>query len=98
MDQELRIIQIHQQGFDIEPNIVVESGIHPSLHPNCHHQIVCAKFNLKIYYPPPYLREVWHYKEANADLIKRAISNFNWEKAFLTQILTRKSLFSTRRS
>ena len=72
LDQELRIIQIHQQGFDIEPNIVVESGIHPSLHPNCHYQIVCAKFNLKIYYPPPYLREVWHYKEANADLIKGA--------------------------
>ena len=24
----------------------------------------------------------WHYKEANTDLIKRTISNFNWEKAF----------------
>ena len=24
-----------------------------------------------------YLREVWHHKEANADLIKRAINNFN---------------------
>ena len=36
-----------------------------------------AKFNFKIYYLPPYLREVWHYKEANADLIKRAINNFN---------------------
>ena len=68
--------------FTSQPNIVVESGVHPSLHPNCHHQITFAKFNLKIYYPPPYLREVWHYKEANADLIKRAISNFNWEKAF----------------
>ena len=84
--------------FTSQPNIVVESGVHPSLHPNCHHQIIFAKFNLKIYYPPPYLREVWHYKEANADLIKRAISNFNWEKLFLTLILTRKSVFSTRRS
>ena len=35
-----------------------------------------AKFNLKINYPSPYLREVWHYKEANADLIKQAINNF----------------------
>ena len=34
-------------------NIVVESGVHPSLHPHCHHQIIFAKFNLKIYYPPP---------------------------------------------
>ena len=81
--------------FTSQPNIVVESGVHPSLHPNCHHQIIFAKFNLKIYYPPPYLREVWHYKEANADFIKRAISNFNWEKAFCdTNINKKVSLFN----
>ena len=79
--------------FTSQPNIVVESGVHPSLHPNCHHQFVFAKFNFKIYYPPPYLREVCHYKEANADLIKRAISNFNQKKLLLTLILTKKSLF-----
>ena len=81
--------------FTSQPNIVVESCVHPSLHPNCHHQIIFAKFNLKIYYPPPYLREVWHYKEANADLIKGAISNFNWEKAFSdTNINEKVSLFN----
>ena len=26
----------------------MESGVHSSLHPNCHHQITYAKFNLKI--------------------------------------------------
>ena len=53
-----------------------------------------AIFNLKIYYPRPYLTEVWHYKEANADLIKRAINNFNWEKAFPnTNINEKVSLF-----
>ena len=81
--------------FTSQPNIVVESGVHPSLHRNCHHQIIFAKFNLKIYYPPPYLREVWHYKEANADLIKRAISSFKWEKAFSnTNINEKVSLFN----
>ena len=81
--------------FTFQPNIVVESGVDPSLHPNCHHQIMFAKFNLKIYYPPPYLREVWDYKEANADLINRAISNFNWEKAFSnTNINEKVSLFN----
>ena len=81
--------------FTSQPNIVIESGVHPSLHPNCHHQIIFVKFNLKIYYPPPYLREVWHYKKANADLIKRAISNFNWEKAFSnTNINEKVSLFN----
>ena len=45
----------------------MESGVHSSLHPNCHHQIVFAKINLKIYYPPPYEREIWHYEKANAE-------------------------------
>ena len=79
--------------FTSQPNIVVESGVYPSLHPNCHHQIIFAKFNLKIYYPPPYLREVWHYKEANTDLIKQAISNFNKEKAFSNTNINKKVSF-----
>ena len=32
--------------FNFQPNILIESGVHPSLHPNCHNQIVFAKFNL----------------------------------------------------
>ena len=42
--------------FTSQPNIVVESGVHLSLHPNCHHQIIFAEFNLKIYYQPLHLR------------------------------------------
>ena len=68
--------------FTFQPNMVIESGIHSSLHSNCHHQIVFAKFNLKICYPPPYSREVWHFKEAKTDLIRRALNGFNWERAF----------------
>ena len=40
--------------FTSQPNLVIHSGAHPSLHPNCHHQIIFAKFNLTIFYPPPY--------------------------------------------
>ena len=40
--------------FTTQPNLEVESGVHPSLHPNFHHQIVFAKFNLQIYHPQPY--------------------------------------------
>ena len=69
--------------FTTQPKLVVESGVHPSLHENCHHQLVFAKFKLQIYYPPPYLREIWHYKQGNSELIRRAISNFNWDRAFL---------------
>ena len=68
--------------FTSQPNLITDSGVHSSLHPNCHHQIVFAKFNLHIVYPPPYLREIWHYREANTRLIRRAIKEFNWERAF----------------
>ena len=44
--------------FTSQPNIVVESGVPPSLYTNCLHQTIFARFNLKIYYPPSYLREV----------------------------------------
>ena len=62
--------------FTSQPNLVMESGVHFSLHLNCHHQIAFAKINLKICYPPPYEREIWHYEKANADLICRSIDQF----------------------
>ena len=65
--------------FAFQPNMVIESGVHASLHSNCHHQIIYAKFDLKIFYPPPYERMVWHFKHANSDHIKRAIDIFDWE-------------------
>ena len=42
--------------FNSQPNLLIESSVHPSLHPNFHHQIVYAKFNLGIVYPPSYER------------------------------------------
>ena len=63
--------------FTSQRNMVIESGIHSSLHSSCHHQIVFAKFNLKICYPPPYSREVLHFKEAKTDLFKRALNDFS---------------------
>ena len=83
--------------FTSQPNLVVEPGVHPSLHPNCHHQIVFAKFNLMISYPPPYSRHVWHYREANTDFIRRASSNFIWEKAFYNTNVNKKvSIFNEK--
>ena len=37
--------------FANQPNLVTDSGIHPSLHQNCHHQVIFCKLNLKIEYP-----------------------------------------------
>ena len=49
------------------------------MHKECHHQIVFFNFNLKICYPPPYERLIWKHEKSNADLIKRAIRDFDWE-------------------
>ena len=68
--------------FCSQPNLIMKSGVHPSLHPNCHHQIIYAKFKLKVYYPPSYKREVWHYRNADSNAIKKAITDFSWERAF----------------
>ena len=35
--------------FTDQKHLSVNSGVHSSLHPNCHHQIVQSTFNLNIY-------------------------------------------------
>ena len=73
-----------------QPSLIADSGVHSSLHPSCHHQIVFAKLNLRIVYPPPYLREIWHDREANTGIIRRAIKQFNWEIAFSNKSVNEK--------
>ena len=65
--------------FTSQTNMTMDSGIHSSLDSNCHHQIIYAKSNLKVFYPPPYERTVWHFSQANSDHIKKAINLFDWE-------------------
>ena len=69
----------------LNQNLVISSGIHSFIHQNCHHQIIFATFNLKVHYPPPYEHEVWRFKKANTDHIKRAINGFPSEMS-LTNI------------
>ena len=37
--------------FTSQSNLSVNSGVHASLHPNSHHQIVRSSFNLDFHYP-----------------------------------------------
>ena len=41
-------------------------------------------------YPPLYVREVWHYKDANIELLRRTTNEFNWQRAFLNTNVTEK--------
>ena len=67
--------------FTSQRNLIIESGVHSSLNSNC--QIIFAKFNLEVVFPPPYVREVWHYKDANTELIRQAINQVSWQRVFL---------------
>ena len=63
------------------PNMVMDSGVHASLHPHSYHQIILAKFDLKVFYPPPYERTMWNFSQGNSDRIKGAVDLFDWESA-----------------
>ena len=67
--------------FTSQRNKIMDSGVHSSLHSNCHHQIIYAKFDLKVFYPLSYERIVWHFSRANSDYIKKAIKLFDWESS-----------------
>ena len=62
--------------FTSQTNFIIESDVNFSLYPNCHHEIWFNNF-----FRPPYERNIWHYKQANAELIRRAIDNFDWNRA-----------------
>ena len=68
--------------FTNQPNLSVNSGVHVSLHPNCHHQIIHSSFNLNISYPPLYQRLIWNYKKVNPKIIQKALDSVNWEILF----------------
>ena len=69
--------------FFNQPNLVIDSVIHPSLQQNCHNQVIFCKLNLKIEYPPSYAHEVWDYGKAQTHLVNCAIDHFDWVNLFL---------------
>ena len=76
--------------FSNQPNLAMDSGVHPTLHSKCHHQIIYAKLNLKIEYPIPYTRKIWNYSRSETDLINRCIEvsigqNYSQAKMFMNK-------------
>ena len=68
--------------FNNKSNMVVDSVVFPSNYQSCHHQIVFAKVNLKIFYPTSFTRRIWDYNNANHKTLNNAIDGFDYEKAF----------------
>ena len=63
--------------FTDQPNLIINSGFHLSLHPNCHHQITFCRYHVSVEYPPPYERLVWNYKKVNKESMKQALMQIN---------------------
>ena len=82
--------------FTSQPDLVVESGVHPSLHPNCHHQIVFAKFSLMVSYHHPILEKFGIREKQILILSKEQLATSIGKKPSITPLLTRKYLFSTK--
>ena len=66
--------------FTDQPNLVVDSGVYPSLHEQCHHQIVYGKLSVSNIALPSHTRRVWYYNKANIVAIMRSIEMFHWHQ------------------
>ena len=58
----------------------IESGVHPSLHDQCHHQIVYGKLSIDNLAPPPFSRRIWFYDRADISSIRKSIEMFRWRE------------------
>ena len=68
--------------FCTNQSVISNHGVDVSIFDKCHHNIIYGKINIRVPLPPTYVREVWDYEKANIEHIKKAISNFDWNKAF----------------
>jgi len=66
--------------FTDQPNLFIETGVHPSLHGNCHHQIIYGKLSISNISLSPYTRRIWYYDKADVNAIMKSIELFNWNK------------------
>ena len=76
--------------FVSQPNLITESDVHPSLHPNSYHQIIFTKCNREVHHPSPYFHEVWYYQDANTSLIRRAVAMFDLDRIFVNTNINKK--------
>ena len=66
-----------------QPNIFLETGVHPSLNEQCHHQIIYGKLAINNPSPASHNRRLWFYDGANVSAIRKSIEMYNWHKCLL---------------
>ena len=79
--------------FTSQPNLITDSGVHSSLHPNCHHHIVFPKFNLHIVYDHLIYERSGTSGKQTQDLLDVSSKNFVGKEHFRTQESMKKLMF-----
>ena len=59
--------------FCTNTNVISKHGVDVSIFEKCHHNIIFGKTDIRVPLPSAYVREVWDYRKANAENIKKAI-------------------------
>ena len=68
--------------FSTNESVISNHGVDVSIFDRCHHDIISGKINIRVPLPLTHVWEAWDYEKANIENIKKAISNFDWNKAF----------------
>ena len=66
--------------FSHQPNLFIESGVHPSLHGQCHHQIVYGKLSVSNVSSSPHTPKIWYYDKADFVTNMKSIGMFRWQE------------------
>ena len=86
IDEPTHLLPTSQSCIDLffssPKGFIVDSGVLPSLSPTCHHQLIFAKVDFKVFYPPPYERRIWDFAKADTVSIKRAVKSIDWRRVF----------------
>ena len=86
IDKPTHVINTSMSCIDLifctNQSVISNHGVDVSIFDKCHHNIIYGKINIRVPLPPTYVREVWDYEKANIENIKKAISNFGWNKVF----------------
>ena len=66
--------------FTDQLNLFIKTGVHQSLHEQCHHQIIYGKLSVSSMALPSYFRRIWYYNKANITAIMKNVHLFQWQK------------------
>ena len=76
--------------FISNPSFIRASGVELSFYEKCHHNLIYGKINFNVPLPPPYVCEIWDYKNAKIDNIQHLVSGIEWDFIFRSKTVNQK--------